>query len=40
VLAAELRARQERVGRRTLIVALSVVAVPTLMAVAARLILP
>ena len=40
VLAAELRARHERVGRRTLIVALSIVAVPTLMAVAARLTLP
>ena len=40
VLAAELRARHERVGRRTVVVTLSVIAVPTLMAVAARLTLP
>ena len=40
VLAAELRARHQQVGRRTVTVALSVVAVPTLMAVAARLTLP
>jgi hypothetical protein len=37
VLAVELRARRERVGRKALITALVVVAAPTLMAVAARL---
>jgi hypothetical protein len=40
VLSAELRARREGGGRRTLYVASSIVAVPTLMAVAARLTLP
>jgi hypothetical protein len=40
VLAVELRARRLDVGRRTLMVAVSVVAVPTLMAVVGRLTLP
>jgi hypothetical protein len=40
VLAAELRARRQGIGRRTLVVAVWIVAVPTLMAVAGRLALP
>jgi hypothetical protein len=39
-LAVELRSRRERIHRRTLIVAAGVVALPTLMAVGARLTLP
>jgi hypothetical protein len=39
-LAVELRSRRERIPRRTLIVAAGVVALPTLMAVGARLTLP
>ena len=39
-LAVERRARRERISRRTLIVAAGFVALPTLMAVGARLTLP